>query len=175
MNGKTGPYVDNPYYSDALQFTAMTASSPLYALDGKLLGVLAARLDIKSFNTVISRRTNLHETDDAYLVKFIEYLSDPAAFSHRSGGELQNGVHTEDVTRCLQQQSGVMEVQDYRNVSSFVAYRWVPDRQLCLIVKIDQAEAYRPIGVFGRTIADYQCSSPVDRRWPPSQLPWRGP
>jgi len=152
VNGKTGPYVDNPYHSDSLQTTAMTASSPLYAVDGKLLGVLAARLDVKSLNTVISRRTNLHETDDAYLVSSSNiFLTQPRLDSDLAG--LQNEVRTEDVNHCLQGESGVMEAVDYRNVPSFVAYRWVPDRQLCLIVKIDQAEAYGPISRFGRTIA----------------------
>lgn len=151
IKGKTNAYVENPYFSDALQSISMIASSPLYDIDGQLLGVLAARLDMEGLNTVISRRTNLHETDDAYLVNTSDlfvtrprFLDDPVL--------LRQGVYTEPVNQCLQQESGVLESLDYRNVPSFVAYRWIPDRQVCLIVKIDQAEAYNPVRGFGRTI-----------------------
>ena len=152
LNGKNGQYVENPHYSSALQAIAMTASSPLLTADGKLLGVLAAQLNLGSLNAVINRRTNLHETDDAYLVDTSGvFVTQPRLVS--DPGVLQGGIHTEDVDRCLQQESGVVEAVDYRNMPSFMAYRWIPDRQLCLIVKIDQAEAYRPIRVFGGTIA----------------------
>ncbi len=129
----------------------ITEASPLFSVKGELLGVLAARLDLESLNAVISRRTNLHETDDAYLVNtanlFVtrpRLIDDPAKF--------EQGVHTEHVDRCLQQQSGVLEALDYRDVPSFVAYRWIPERQVCLIVKIDQAEAYGAIRGFGLNI-----------------------
>jgi PAS domain S-box-containing protein len=152
LNGKTGPYVDNPQYSSALQSIVMIASSPLLTSDGQLLGVLAARLNLESLNAVITRRTNIHETDDAYLVSTSNlFITQPRLVSDPD--VLQGGVHTEDIAQCLRQESGVVEAADYRNVPSFMAYRWIPDRQLCLIVKIDQAEAYRPIRAFGWTIA----------------------
>ncbi len=47
----------------------------------------------------------------------------------------------------------MIEAKDYRNVPAFVAYRWLPDRNLCLVVKMDQTEAYQPIRTFGGTIA----------------------
>jgi len=152
VNGKTGTYVENPYYSSTPQSIMFTAASPLYAEDGHLLGVLAARLDPESLDFLISRRTNLHETDDAYLVDPSGiFITQPRLLTNPAVPERE--VHTEDVGHCVQQQSGVMETVDYRNVPSFVVYRWLPERQLCLIVKIDQKEAYQPIGLFGRNIA----------------------
>jgi PAS domain S-box-containing protein len=35
---------------------------------------------------------------------------------------------------------------------SIIVYRWLPEHQLCLIVKIDQAEALAPAHAFGRTL-----------------------
>ena len=152
LNGRKGPYVQNLYYSVALQSSAMTVSAPLRTADGQLVGVLAARLDLKGMNTIINRRTGLHETDDAYLVNtsslFVtqpRFIDDPVV--------LQRGVYTEAVTRCLKQESGMVEADDYRGVSAFVVYRWLPDRQLCLVVKMDQTEAYGPAREFGGTIA----------------------
>jgi PAS domain S-box-containing protein len=152
INGMSGLYVDNPTYSTVLHSFAMTAASPLLTPEGQLLGVLAARLDLASLNVVISRRTNIHESDDAYLVNGSGLLVAEPRLDHDSA-VLQTGIHTQDVNRCLQGQSGVIEAQDYRSIPSFMAYRWISDRQLCLVVKIDQAEAFRPIRVFGGTIA----------------------
>lgn len=152
QNGRTGPYVQNPYSSTALQSIAMTASAPVNTAGGRLLGVLAARLDLKEMNSIINRRTNLHETDDAYLVNssglFVtqpRFISNPVI--------LKRVLPTEAVDRCLEQKSGVVEAPDYRNVPAFVVYRWLPDRNLCLIVKLDKTEAYYPVRLFGGTIA----------------------
>jgi PAS domain S-box-containing protein len=61
-------------------------------------------------------------------------------------------VHTPALNHCLNQESGVVEAVDYRNVPAFVVYRWLPERSLCLVVKMDETEAYRPIRAFGVTI-----------------------
>src|SRR5512132_3197174 len=102
-------------------------------------------------NAIINRRTGLHETDDAYLVNtsnlFVtqpRFIDNPAV--------LQRGVYTEAVTRCLNKQSGEVESPDYRNVPSFVVYRWLPDHHLCLVVKMDRVEAFRSTRQFGATI-----------------------
>jgi PAS domain S-box-containing protein len=151
LNGRRGPYVQNLYYSLPLQSVAMTASAPLRTVDGRLLGVLIAQLDLTGMNDILKRRTGLHQTDDAYLVNasnlFVtqpRFIIDPAV--------LRRGVHTEDVHRCLQQQSGVTEVVDYRDIPAFAVYRWLSERDLCLIVKLDQTEAYAPARAFGATV-----------------------
>jgi PAS domain S-box-containing protein len=152
LNGKTGPYVQNLYYSTAQQSSAMTVSSPLHTKGGKLIGVLAARLDLNGMNEIINRRTGLHETDDAYLVNtsslFVtqpRFIDNPAV--------LQRGIYTEAVDRCLREESGVVEAPDYRGIAAFVVYRWLSERQLCLVVKLDETEAFHSIREFGRTIA----------------------
>ena len=152
MKGKVEPYVQNLYYSMSLQAIAMTASSPLKARNGELVGVISGRLNLKEMNEIINRRTGLHQTDDAYLFNssrlFVtqpRFLKNPAVL-HRM-------VHTSAVDQCLKQQSGVIESNDYRDIPAFVVYRWLPDRNLCLVVKMDQTEAYQPIRAFGGTIA----------------------
>ncbi len=152
LSARTGPYVQNPYYSFAIQAITMTASSPLRTPEGRLLGVLAARLDLEGMNAIISRHIELRETQDAYLVNssslFVtqpRFISNPAV--------LQRGVQTLDISRCLAQESGAVETSDYREVASIVVYRWLPERSLCLVVKMDEIEAYRPIQAFGRAIA----------------------
>jgi PAS domain S-box-containing protein len=152
INGRKGPYVQNFYFSPSTQAIAMTVSSPLYTDDKQLVGVLAARLNLDGLNAIIQRRTGLHESDEAYLVDRSSlfasqprFISDPAV--------LRREIHTQDLDNCLQQESGVIEANDYRGVPAFVVYHWLPKQKMCLVVKMDQSEAYSPIRRFGGTIA----------------------
>jgi PAS domain S-box-containing protein len=152
LSGKNGMYVENLAYSPALASSAIRAAAPLRSAEDELLGVLVARLDVNGLSAVMNRRTNLHETDETYLIDTAGFfVTQPRNVSDPS--LLQKKVTAEHVTRCLQQESGVMESVDYRNIPAFLVYRWLPDYQLCLIVKIDQAEAYAPIRAFGGRIA----------------------
>jgi signal transduction histidine kinase len=139
-NGKSGPYVQNVYYSLAAQGTRLTVASPIRAPDGGVLGILAGNLDLKKMNAIISRRTGLRQSEDAFLVNTSNlyvtqprFISDPAI--------LRLGVHTQAVNLCLARNSGVTTAPDYRGIPAMIIYRWLPERQLCLIVKMDQAEA----------------------------------
>jgi PAS domain S-box-containing protein len=152
VKGKTEPFVQNLYYSIALQSIAMTASSPLKTRQGELVGVLAGRMNLGEMNEIINRRTGLHQTDDAYLVNNASLFVTQPRFL-KTPAVLQRTIHTSAVDQCLKQQSGAIEASDYRDVPAFVVYRWLPDRNLCLVVKMDQTEAYQPIRIFGGTIA----------------------
>ena len=48
LNGQSGPYVENPIYSEELQAFTMTAASPLYGVEGERVALLAAQLDMES-------------------------------------------------------------------------------------------------------------------------------
>jgi len=152
IRGKQGPFVQNPYYSFSLSSAAMTASAPFRTADGKLLGVLAGRMNLSELDAIISRRSGLHQSEDAYLINpsnlFVtqpRFISDPAV--------LQLGVRTEADKRCLRGTSGVLFQHDYRGVPVIAVYRWLPERELCLVVKLDQAEALAPVRTYGETIA----------------------
>ena len=150
-NGKKGPYVQNLYFSTTIQAPAMTAAAPVFSPDGKLVGVLAGHLNLDEMNAIINRRTGLLQTSDAFLVNSSylpvtqpRFIPDPVV--------LQRSLHTPAITRCLQRTSGVTMADDYRGVPAVIVYRWLSDQGLCLIVKVDQAEAFAPSLAFGRTI-----------------------
>lgn len=152
INGRNEPNVSEMYYSVALGRPAMTAAAPVISVDGRLLGVLAGRLDLDDFNTLINRRSGLRQTDDAYVVNAIgllvtqpRFLPDPAI--------MQVKLETESIQRCLEGNSGVISAVDYRGVPALISYRWLPSEKMCLIVKIDQAEAFASSLSFGRTLA----------------------
>ncbi len=142
-NGTFGPYIQAPYYDSQAQTTVMMIAAPLRAVDGRLLGVLAGRINIAQMETIITRRTGEFETDDAFLVNSTrQMITQPRLLTNPA--DLQKPMSTESVNRCLTQDTGTVLANDYRGVPTIVAYRWMPARDLCLIVKLDQAEAFAP-------------------------------
>ena len=148
INGRKGPFVENAYYSLDQQGPAMAVSTPVRGPDGRLLGVLVGRLNLDDVGAIIGRRTGLRHTDDSYLVNRSNllvsqprFISDPAI--------LRRGIHTAVVAACLAEGSGTILELDYRGVPSVAVYRWLTERELCLVAKMDQAEAFAPSRALG--------------------------
>ena len=68
LNGVHGPYIQNPVYELSLQSPTMYISAPIRSAAGHVLGVLAGRLNLNEMNSIITRRTGIYRTDDAFLV-----------------------------------------------------------------------------------------------------------
>ena len=151
VKGLDGPFVQNPYFPADQTEPLMTISLPLTLVDGRRAEVLAGHLNLAELNTIVNRRTGIHQTDDAFLVNTSNlFVSQPRLVSDPA--VLQRVIHTVAVDRCLTQTSGVVAADDYRGVPTLISYNWLLERQLCLIVKIDQAEAFAPVSAFGGTI-----------------------
>lgn len=150
INAQNGPYVQNVYYSAELQGPSMTAAAPIVSSGGRLLGVLAGRLNLDEMNAIIQRRTGLRRSIDSFLVNASglvvtqpRFISDPAV--------LEQVIDTQAVRDCLARNNGVLLAPDYRQVPAIIVYRWLPESQLCMINKVDQAEAFAPSHSFGQT------------------------
>ena len=146
LNGRNGPFVQNIYLDQ--QGPAMVVSSPVRRPDGALLGVLVGRLNLNDVGIIMARRTGLRQTDDSYLVNRSSllvsqprFVSDPAI--------LQRSIYTQLLGACLAGGSATTLELDYRGVPSVAVYRWLPERDLCLVVKMDQAEALAPSRTLG--------------------------
>ncbi|MCJ7625284.1 MAG: PAS domain-containing protein, partial [Anaerolineaceae bacterium] len=151
INGMQAPYIQNPYYDLSLGRAGMTAAAPIFSPDGRLAAVLAGPLNMDDMNAIIQRRTGLHQSDTAFLVNSSHlFVTQPRLVPDVA--VLQRGIHTEAVTLCLAHRSGMIEAVDYRGLPAIIVYRWLPERQLCLINKIDQQEAYAPVRDLGQTM-----------------------
>lgn len=149
LEGRQRPFIQSPYYSVTGQAPAMVESTPILARDGRLLGVLAGRLKLTEMNNIISRRTGLHDSDDAYLVNASRLLvtqprliEDPAV--------LLRGIQTAEVLRCRTGADSVGLAVDFRGTTVVAVHRWLSGHCLCLVVKIDQAEALEAVHALGR-------------------------
>jgi PAS domain S-box-containing protein len=152
INGLQGAYVQNPHYDLVLQRPSMTAAAPVLSPDGKALAVVAGTLNMDEMNVIIQRRSGVHQTDDSFLVNTSNlFVTQPRL--NPDPAVLQRGVHTEAVNRCLTHNSGVISALDYRGIPAFIVYRWLPERQLCLIVKMDRDEALAPVRSLASTMA----------------------
>ncbi|MFN2475381.1 MAG: response regulator [Chthoniobacterales bacterium] len=149
--GKTELFVQNPYLSPEVHGPGMTISTPVRSAEGKLAGVLAARLNVESLSEIVRQRTGLRQSDDAYLVNperfFVtqpRFLTEPAV--------LRRQVETTAVKSCVLGNSGVVLTADYLGTPAIAVYRWLPERKLGLIVKMSQAEAFAASDAFRTAI-----------------------
>jgi PAS domain S-box-containing protein len=142
IQGRQALYVENPFLDPLDQIASMLISAPVYSTDGKtLLGVMVGRLNMASMTEIIQRRSGLNRSDDAFLINSAAILVTLPRFSENMP-VLQSGFRTAAVDSCLAHNNGTLEALDYRGVPAIIVYHWLPDYQLCLIVKIDQEEAY---------------------------------
>lgn len=149
--GKSRTHIQNVYYSMSIREPAITISAPLKSLDGKIIGVLAARVDISTLSKIISRRSSRLKTEDTYLVnKFNFFITEPLFGEDYA---LKKTIHTEGVALALEKSEGFAFYKDYRGIPVIGAYRWVPDKELAIITEVDQSEAYAPIYRLRKTIA----------------------
>ncbi len=149
LEGLTGTYVQNVFYSIALQQQGMVISTPISDAGGHPVAVLAARLNLKDLSSIMEERSDLKATEDTYLVNPQNYfITEP-----RYGKEyaLRKTVYTKGVQNALQGQNGTAFYPDYRGIPVIGAYKYLPERSIALITEIDQEEYLAPIKRLQRT------------------------
>jgi signal transduction histidine kinase len=149
FGGQKGTYIQNVFYSISLQQTGMVISTPINDSGGRLVAVLAARLNLKELSSIMEERSDLKATEDTYLVNPQNYfITEP-----RYGKEyaLRKTVYTQGAQNALQGQDGTAFYPDYRGVPVLGAYRYLSERNIALITEIDRDEYLAPIKRLQRT------------------------
>ena len=150
VQGKARTYIQNVYYSMALQQAAMTVSAPLKDRAGRLQAVLAGRVDLAPLSQIMEQGRELSRSLDTFLVnKFNFFVTEPR---FGRGYALKKSVQTEGVKAALTHREGVGFYKDYRGVPVIGAYRWMAQWEMGLITEIDQEEAFAPIEELKRKI-----------------------
>ncbi len=152
IRGRLGPFIQRPFYSFTDQAPTGYVSAPVRGRDGRLVAVLGGRLDLAELSAVMSRRTGSRASDEAYLVDAAGFfVTQPRLVA--DAAVLRRGLHTEATRRCREGRShGTLTGADYRDVRAIIAYRFVADREACVIAKVDEAEALAPARAFGLTV-----------------------
>lgn len=149
--GRTGVFVQNPYYSLAHAEPVMAIAAPLLDGEGRLVGVIAGQPRLAEVNAIIARRSGQRDTDDAYLVNTSNlFVTQPRLIG--DAAVLSRGNYTPLVEECLSGASGGTVALDYRDRRVVAVYRWLPERKMCLVATIDEDEALHVTRDFGRSI-----------------------
>ena len=150
VEGKSRTYVQNAYYSLTLGEAAMAIGTPIEDKDGNLIAVLAGHVDLAEMSEIMMQRSGLSASEETYLVNKFNFFVTESRFE--PGYALKKALHTEGVEACLAHNDGVGFYDDYRGVPVIGAYRWMPERELCILTEVDQAEAYAPIVALRKTV-----------------------
>ena len=146
--GTVGSYTGPLSYSPSLGRPVLFASRPILGEYGRLLGVLAGRVDGSSLNQRMRAReqASLGETGEIYLVGTDHMMLTDSRFAETGtavrtwGAEIAMARHGEG--------SGTYE--NYQGARVIGVYRWLPDLQVALIAEQSRAEA---LGAVNRTAA----------------------
>lgn len=151
QQGKNGPYLENTFSSFTTTTSTIVISAPIVNANGEKIGILAGRVRMNEIEDIIKRSTGLRSTFDAFLINTNHFYVTQPRFVFENPG-LQGRVYTPAVNRCLERKSGHIKADDYRGVPSIIVHRWLPENQLCLIVKISQEEAFGQVNEFRRNM-----------------------
>lgn len=126
---------------------------PVFDENGKLSAVVAIQLGTKHLNTIMQERTGLGETGETYLVGSDSLMRSDSRFETAST-ILKKKIDTEATRNALQGAQGVKVLKDYRGESVLSSYSPTGlrkfqgvDFEWGIIAEIDEAEAFKPIGV----------------------------
>ena len=150
IRGKSSTYVSDIFHSLTMGQSTMVISSPVRDGNGKLLGVLAGQANLEPLSELMMERSGLGETGETFLVNKSNLLITNTVFA--PDGAFKKWIFGEGAKWALEGKSGVGLFTDYREEPVIGAYRWLEDRELALIAKLDQAEAFAPIDTLRNTI-----------------------
>lgn len=150
--GKRIQFLDGPRYDAASGGPVLTIASPIQEQGGDLIGMLVAHINLTPLTKIINRRTGLRETDETILINVTGHAVVPPRLM-RDPKMMENPLDGEGIRRCLQRNSGVVFAPDYQGVPALTVYRWLSTRDLGLIVKIRQSEAFAPSRRFAITVS----------------------
>jgi PAS domain S-box-containing protein len=143
VEGKVRTYVGKVSYTPNEGGLVMHISSPILDEQGDVVAVLAGRADLAQLTEIATAATSSTATEDAYLVNRSGFFVTEPRFGE--GFAPGMAVHTKGVEACLEQADVTGLYDNYRGVPVLGSYRWLPERELCLITELSQAEAFAPI------------------------------
>ncbi len=150
IQGQKGTFIQNVYPWPVTLEPTMTISTPLIGMDGELIGVLVAHLNLDRLDEIILDRTGMGETGETYLVDRFNVFVTSKQFGREN---FPRGVHTVGIDAAvLQHQQGQGLYQSYNGRMVAGVYRWIEPLGVALLVEIQQTEAFAPATRLGITI-----------------------
>ena len=143
VEGLVDTYIQNVSFSISRAEPVMHISTPVIDRDGKLIAVLAGHVDFSEISEIMESGRGFSASEETYLVNKFNFFVTESRFEE--GYAVQKAIYTEGVSECLMGNEGAALYDDYRGVPIIGAYKWLPERELCILTEEDQAEAFAPI------------------------------
>lgn len=140
-----------PYHFDN-NTPHMFLGTPIIDDKGQMLGIVAARLNKKVLEEIMSNRTGMGESGETYLVGPDHLMrsnshQDPANYSIISSFSKNNKVDTLSVKEALSGKDGVAITQNYLEKEVLSAYKPVQlfGTTWAMLAEIDEDEVFTPV------------------------------
>jgi len=141
--GKKRAFIDNVRYSLSMGQAAMHISTPVTDETGNTVGVLVGQVNMNQVSQIMLNKSERNPTEETYLVnKFNYFVTEPEIGQDFA---LKKAVYTQGVANCLAGNNNVGFYLNYRDTPVIGAYRWMPERELCILTEVTQQEAFAPI------------------------------
>ncbi|MFA5856942.1 MAG: ATP-binding protein [Candidatus Pacearchaeota archaeon] len=142
--GKNGLYLQYFYYDLASSKITTSMSYPIKNEDNETIGVLVVKLNLNKLSELMIDSLGLGSTGETFLVnKFNYVLTDLKKLNNTESNKRINTVAVND---CIKGNSDKKShFRDYNNDYVIASYDWIESRELCIIAKIDEKEAYEDI------------------------------
>lgn len=150
-NGSKMTFIQDPFISEITKKLTMVVATPIKDKNGKVIGVLGARLNLDKFYAIIKDETGLGTTGETIAGKKIDNeIVFMAPTRYDENAALIRKVAIGDMNMSALQnaargQEGFGLYQDYRGVESLAVWRPISILDWGMVVKIDVKEALQPI------------------------------
>jgi len=141
--GMNQTYIQDFYENESSDDPSMFVSRPILSGDGHLLGLIVGRIRSDDIQKIMIERSGLGETGETFLVSKNNVILTRSRFVE--GAEFKKKLYTKAVNTCVRGNSGSGIYNDYRDTAVLEMYRWLPERNICLMAKIDEHEAFMPL------------------------------
>ncbi|MBW1863161.1 MAG: response regulator, partial [Deltaproteobacteria bacterium] len=140
-------FIKGIYFSRTLNTPSMSFSIPLYCdlHNGEhITGILVARVDLKpSLYALLLNRTGMGETGETLIVnKDVLALNE---LRWQGNAPLKLKIKAAPALKASKGETGVTEIEDYRNKKVLAAYTYIDRTKWGFVAKQDLNEVYAPI------------------------------
>ena len=142
--GLAGPFVSPQYLSQQLNQRIITAAAPITDSEGRVLGLLAGRVDLGRLASLLALpagTSGLGETGETYLVARRDLrLLTASRYPNYVAGE-SYPLFSDGIQRAASAVNGTSSYANYAGVQVFGAFRYLPDVDMLLLAEQTRTEA----------------------------------
>lgn len=147
LNAQKRTFIQPPSYFKPADETSLFVSHPILDLQTTVAGIIVGRTDMRAITQIVSSRTGLGRTGNAYLVG-----SDLLVLSQWVSGESTNKLITAATLNALKlKQDGSLEYQNQDDVPVVGVYHWIPELNAIMVAEVSAEEAFQGVQTTLRT------------------------